>query len=110
MAAASSSVSAKLSTEPFRQWMCQPPRSSLVMSYPMACRTTGGPATKSWAMSRTMTEKCPSTAFAAPMPTTLPSSMFTTGTVASCSVYMELPRWTGQERAAAPGDPGPARP
>ena len=37
-------------------------------------------------ISRIMTEKWPRTAFAAPRPTTLPSSMLTTGTVASCSV------------------------
>ena len=52
----------------------------------MAWLTTGGPATKSWEMSRTITEKWPSTALAAPMPTTLPSSRLTTGTEASCSV------------------------
>ncbi len=62
----------------------------------MAWLTTGGPATKSWEISRTITEKWPSTAFAAPMPTTLPRSMFTTGTVESCSVNMELPRWPGR--------------
>jgi hypothetical protein len=38
--AASSSVSARLSTEPLRQWMCHP-RASLVMSYPIACYDGG---------------------------------------------------------------------
>jgi hypothetical protein len=52
----------------------------------MAWLTTGGPATKSCEMSRTITEKWPNTALAAPMPTTLPSSRLTTGTEASCSV------------------------
>ena len=33
----------------------------------MAWRTTGGPATNSWAMSRAITEKWPRTALAAPM-------------------------------------------
>ena len=58
----------------------------------MAWATTGGPATNNWAMSRTITEKCPSTALAAPIPTTLPSSTFTTGTLPSWSAYISLPR------------------
>ena len=53
-------------------------------------------------MSRTITEKWPSTALAAPMPTTLPSSTLTTGTVASCSVYMSVPRWPGRKEPPPP--------
>ena len=68
----------------------------------MAWLTTGGPATNSWAMSRTITEKWPSTALAAPIPTTLPSSRFTTGTVASCWAYMVLPRWPGRNEPPPP--------
>ena len=52
-------------------------------------------------MSRTITEKCPNTAFAAPRPTTLPSRTLTTGTVVSCRAYSSTPRWPGQERSAA---------
>ena len=74
----------------------------------MAWPTTGGPATNSWAMSRTITAKWPSTALAAPMPTTLPSSTLTTGTVASCSVNMVLPRWPGRNEPPPPG-PGAGR-
>ena len=72
----------------------------------MAWLTTGGPATNSWAMSRTMTEKWPSTALAAPMPTTLPSSRLTTGTVDRCSAYMELPRWGGRKEPPPPATRG----
>ncbi len=68
----------------------------------MAWATTGGPATNSWAMSRTMTEKWPSTALAAPMPTTLPSRTLTTGTLASCSANMELPRCPGRKEPPPP--------
>ena len=68
----------------------------------MAWDTTGGPATNSWAMSRTMTAKWPSTALAAPMPTTLPRSMLTTGTVDSCRVYSVLPRWPGRNDPPPP--------
>ena len=53
-------------------------------------------------MSRTITEKCPRTALAAPMPTTLPSSTLTTGTVASCSAYSVLPRWPGRNEPPPP--------
>ncbi len=73
----------------------------------MAWLTTGGPATNSCAMSRTITEKCPSTAFG--------------GTDADHAAEQhvhhrhrgELPgigsaaQVAGQERAAAAGDPRP---
>ena len=72
----------------------------------MAWLTTGGPATNSWAMSRTITEKWPSTALAAPMPTTLPSSTLTTGTVESCSVNIVLPRWPGRNEPPPPATRG----
>ena len=57
-------------------------------------------------MSRTITEKWPSTAFAAPMPTTLPSSMLTTGTVASWFAYIALPRWPGRNDPPPPATRG----
>ncbi len=57
-------------------------------------------------MSRTMTEKWPSTALAAPMPTTLPSSTLTTGTVDSCSAYIVLPRWPGRNEPPPPATRG----
>ena len=72
----------------------------------MAWLTTGGPATNSWAMSRTITEKWPSTALAAPMPTTLPSRRLTTGTLPSCSAYIELPRWPGRNEPPPPATRG----
>ncbi len=106
---ASCSVSARLSTEPLRQWMCQPPSSSLVISYPMACCTTGGPATKSCAMSRTITEKWPSTALAAPMPTTLPRSKLTTGTVDELLRVEGAAEMRRQERSTRPGHAWSAR-
>ena len=49
---------------------------------PMAAATTGGPATKSWAVPRTITEKCEATTRAAPSPATGPSAAATTGTIA----------------------------
>ena len=53
-------------------------------------------------MSRTITEKCPSTALAAPIPTTLPSNRLTTGTVRNCSAYSELPRCAGRNEPPPP--------
>ena len=40
------------------------------------------------------------------MPTTLPSSMFTTGTVLSCSAYMALPKWPGRNEPPPPATRG----
>ncbi len=45
-----------------------------------AIATTGGPATNSWALPRTITEKCEQTTRAAPRPATGPSAAATTGT------------------------------
>src|SRR5439155_1597150 len=72
----------------------------------MTWLTTGGPSTNSWATSRTITEKCPSTALAAPMPTTLPSSTLTTGTVESCSANIEEPRCPGRNEPPPPATRG----
>src|ERR1035437_3646466 len=57
-------------------------------------------------MSRTITEKWPSTSFAAPMPTTLPSSRLITGTWLSCDTYMLLPRWPGKNDPPSPDTRG----
>ena len=48
----------------------------------MAAATTGGPATNSWAVPRTITEKCEHTTLAAPRPATGPSAAAATGTMA----------------------------
>ena len=75
-----------MSTAPLsRAWMCAPPSSSFVTSRPSARRTTGGPATKSWLVSRTITEKCEAATRAAPRPATGPSAADTTGTLESSS-------------------------
>ena len=48
----------------------------------MAAATTGGPATNSCEVPRTMTEKCEATTRTAPSPATGPSAAATTGTIA----------------------------
>ena len=40
------------------------------------------------------------------MPTTLPSSMFTTGTVVSCSAYITLPSSPGRNEPPSPATRG----
>ena len=57
-------------------------------------------------MSRTITAKWPSTAFAAPMPTTLPSSRLTTGTCAELRHVHLLPRWPGRNEPPSPDTRG----
>jgi hypothetical protein len=47
---------------------------------PIAAATTGGPATNSCAVPRTITEKCDATTRAAPRPATGPSAAAATGT------------------------------
>jgi hypothetical protein len=60
--------------------MCDPPSSSLVTTSPTPRSTTGGPATKSWLVPFTMSEKCEVTTRAAPSPATDPMQAPTTGT------------------------------
>ena len=61
-ASASSSSAATLSTAPARACIRAPPSSSLSGASPIpAIATTGGPATNSWAVPLTITEKCEQT-------------------------------------------------
>lgn len=62
----------------------------------MAAATTGGPATNSWALSRTITEKCEATTRAAPRPATGPSAAATTGTVERFSAAVSNPGRNGR--------------
>ena len=71
-----------LSTAPARACRRAPPSASLSGVSPIAAATTGGPATNSWALPRTITEKCEHTTRAAPSPATGPSAAATTGTIA----------------------------
>ena len=81
-ASASSSSAATLSTAPARACIRAPPSSSLSGASPIpAIATTGGPATNSWAVSLTITEKCEHTTRAAPSPATGPSAAAATGTI-----------------------------
>src|SRR2546429_83969 len=78
---ASSSLSTSLSTAPLPcAWTCEPPSSSLLTCSPTPRSTTGGPATKSWLVSLTMSAKCEVTTRAAPRPATEPMQAPTTGT------------------------------
>ena len=79
-ARASSSSTASLSTAPARVCARAPPSCSLSGDSPIAAATTGGPATNSCAVSRTITEKWLHTTRAAPSPATGPSAAATTGT------------------------------
>ena len=62
---------------------------------PIAAATTGGPATKSCARSRTITEKCDATTRAAPRPATGPSAAAATGTVERFSAVISQPGMNG---------------
>jgi hypothetical protein len=57
---------------------------------PIAAATTGGPATNSWPLPRTITEKCEATTRAAPRPATGPSAAATTGTIARLSIATSI--------------------
>jgi hypothetical protein len=68
-----------------RVWMNEPPSSSFSTRRPMPRSTTGGPATNTWLLPRTITEKWVATTRAAPSPATGPSAAPTTGTSLSSS-------------------------
>ena len=71
-------------------WMWEPPSSSLSTFRPRAGSTTGGPATKSWAVFLGMTEKWEKTTRAAPSPATDPRAALTTGTVERSSSIISM--------------------
>ena len=62
---------------------------------PIAAATTGGPATNSWAVPRTITEKCEAATRAAPSPATGPSAAATTGTTERFSTTSSQPGTNG---------------
>ena len=94
-ASASSSSCASLSTAPARVCVRAPPSCSLSGDSPIAAATTGGPATNSWAVPRTITEKCEATTRAAPRPATGPSAAATTGTIERFSAATSQPGMKG---------------
>jgi hypothetical protein len=87
---------ASLSTAPAAVCSRAPPSSSLSGASPIpAIATTGGPATKSWAVPRTMTLKCDATTRAAPSPAHGPRAAATTGTVARFETATSHPGTSG---------------
>ena len=62
---------------------------------PIAAATTGGPATNSCAVPRTITEKCEATTRAAPSPATGPSAAAATGTRARLAIASSMPGMKG---------------
>jgi hypothetical protein len=94
-ASASSSSFASLSTAPARVCAREPPSASLSGDSPIAAATTGGPATNSCDVPRTITEKCEATTRAAPSPATGPSAAATTGTRARLAIASSMPGMKG---------------
>ncbi len=92
---ASSSSFASLSTAPARVWARDPPSVSLSGDSPIAAATTGGPATNSCEVPRTITEKCEATTRAAPRPATGPSAAVATGTRARLAIASSMPGMNG---------------
>ena len=62
---------------------------------PIAAATTGGPATNSWPVPRTITLKCEATTRAAPRPATGPSAAATTGTIDWLATAISIPGRNG---------------